>query len=404
MRKHRFHISCILFFILVQGLDQAQELNRLESEFFKPGKDISPTLTNSGCPDSFGYPLSGIIGRLKHPDRNEYLNFSLVPNPFTIIPEIRFWESKQAYNLYIIIIILFAFYILRIRTRSLRRSNRVLREKEIAAKEITRQKDMLSRRNKNIEDSLNYAQRIQKAMFTTKKQFLSILPDSFILHRPKDIVSGDFYWISENEDKVFLAAIDCTGHGVPGAFMSLIGFELFRKIINTQKIHEPAEILNTLNDNFNEIFGNEEDMILKDGMDLAFCVLHKNENFLEFAGAINPLYLIRENRIIELKGDQFSVGANSIDMTMVSSKFTNHKVMLEKGDLIYLFSDGYADQFGGPEMKKFKYRRFRHILLTIHKFALEKQQSYLEDSIDSWKGSFEQTDDILVIGLKPRVK
>jgi len=318
-----------------------------------------------------------------------------------IIVEAPFWKTRLAYFSYILLGILLVYALTQYRTKTLRRSNRILRERDVAAREVARQKDLLSRRNKNIEDSLKYAQRIQQAMLTTSRLFKAILPGSFILHKPKEIVSGDFYWISEMEDKVFVAAVDCTGHGVPGAFMSLIGFELFRKIINTQHIFDPGGILNGLNSNFEEIFGNVEDVALKDGMDLAFCVLDKKTNILEFAGAFNPLYLIRENKLIEVKGDRFSVGADTEPDDPMRKVFTSHKMKLEKDDMIYIFTDGYADQFGGPEGKKYKYRRFRHLLLTIHQLPLAKQREYLEDSIEEWRGNLEQIDDILVIGIKP---
>ncbi len=321
-----------------------------------------------------------------------------------IIVEAPFWETRVAYFTYIFLAIILIYALVQYRTKKLRQSNRVLRERDVASREVARQKDLLSRRNKNIEDSLKYAQRIQLAMLTTSRLFKSILPESFILHKPKEIVSGDFYWISEMEDKIFVAAIDCTGHGVPGAFMSLIGFELFRKIINMQRILEPGGILNALNTNFEEIFGNVGDMSLKDGMDLAFCVLDKKSMILEYAGAFNPLYLIRENKLIEVKGDRFSVGADSDPEDSMQKVFTTHKLPLQKDDMFYIFTDGYADQFGGPEGKKYKYRRFRHILLTIHQLPLQKQRDYLEDSIEEWKGNQEQIDDILVIGIKPQFK
>lgn len=317
-----------------------------------------------------------------------------------VVIRIPFWRTVSASYLYTLIIILLVVALFQYRTKSLRRSNRILRERDIAAREVGRQKDLLSRRNKNIEDSLKYANRIQSAMLTTEKNFKQILPESFILHKPKDIVSGDFYWISEIKGKVFVAAIDCTGHGVPGAFMSLIGFELFRKIIMTQGIEKPGDILNALNDNFQEIFGNGDDISLRDGMDLAFCVIEKKEMVLEFAGAFNPLYLIRDHKLIEVKGDRYSIGADPGPGEPNVKMFNTQVLKLHKEDMIYLFSDGFADQFGGPEGKKYKYRRFRHLLLTIHNFSLEKQKQFLEDGIEEWRGHIEQVDDILVIGIK----
>ena len=310
-----------------------------------------------------------------------------------------FWRTQFAIYFYFLLSVFLIYILIQYRTKSLRKSNRILRDKDIAAKEISRQKDLLSLRNKNIEDSLNYAQRIQKAMLTTPKQFRTILPDSFILHKPKDIVTGDFYWISEMDGKIFIAAADCTGHGVPGAFMSLICFELFRKIIKTEKIYNPADILNTLNSNFQEIFGNVEDIAIKDGMDLSFCVIDKAMETLEYCGAFNPLYIVRESKLIEIKGDRFSIGAD-IGSDFPLKIFTNNQFPLKHNDMIYMFSDGYADQFGGPEGKKYKYLRFRHLLLNVHQLPLERQKSILDESIEEWKGNSEQIDDILIIGVR----
>lgn len=320
-----------------------------------------------------------------------------------ILVAIPFWKSRMAIIIYVVVLGVLFYLIIQYRTQSLRKSNKILKEREQAGKEIERQKELLSRRNKNIEDSLKYANKIQSAMLNTQDQFRKIIPESFILHKPKDIVSGDFYWISEEDGKIFVAAIDCTGHGVPGAFMSIIGFELFRKIIHMQKICDPGQILEALNENFQEIFSTGNDISLRDGMDLSFCVIDKKEMVLNYAGAFNPLYLIRSNKLIEVRGDRFSVGADNDSLEgRNSKKFTSNKMKLNKDDMIYLFSDGYADQFGGPEGKKYKYRRFRHLLLTIHHLPLDRQKTYLWESIEEWRGNFEQIDDILVIGIKPK--
>ncbi|MFW5820831.1 MAG: ligand-binding sensor domain-containing protein [Bacteroidota bacterium] len=323
-----------------------------------------------------------------------------------ILVEAPFWKTRIAYGVYFILLLLMFYLIIQFRTNALRKTNRVLREKENTAREVAKQKELLSRRNKNIEDSLNYAHRIQSAMLNTPRLFKKHLPHSFILHKPKDIVSGDFYWISEMDNKVFVAAVDCTGHGVPGAFMSVIGFELFRKIVIMQEISDPGEILNALNNNFEDIFGIENDISLRDGMDLAFCILDKEKMLLEYAGAFNPLYIVRDNKLIEFKGDRMSIGADNdpLNKTKKDKKFSRHTIQLRNTDMIYLFSDGYADQFGGPEGKKFKYRRFRHLLLTIHQLPLEKQKQFLDESIEEWRGEIDQIDDILVIGIKADFK
>ena len=328
-------------------------------------------------------------------------NWNMDSKSLILFVEAPFWKTTIANYSYFLFGTLLIYSFIQARTLSLRRSNRILRDRDLVAREVQKQKELLSLRNKNIEDSLKYAQRIQLALFTNQKAFKAILPQSFIFHEPKDIVSGDFYWIFELNGKIFLAAVDCTGHGVPGAFVSLIGFELFRKIIITQKVHNPARILYSLNKNFEEIFGSiEGEFILKDGMDLAFCVIDKKTNLLEFAGAFNPVYIIRDDKLIELKGDRFSIGADSIQEEDNTKNFTTHNFQLEANDMLYMFSDGYPDQFGGPEGKKFKYRRFRHLLLNLHDLPLDKQKQYLKDRMEEWKGNYEQVDDILVIGIR----
>ncbi|MEX0987214.1 MAG: two-component regulator propeller domain-containing protein [Bacteroidales bacterium] len=295
-------------------------------------------------------------------------------------------------------IMLLVYFVFEYRTKTLRKSNKALREKEIAAREVLKQKNLLSRRNKSIEDSLKYAQRIQNAMFTSESEIRKMFPNSFILQKPKDIVSGDFYWAKKFGTKVFLAAVDCTGHGVPGAFMSLIGLEFFRQIIGNQGVDKPSDILNEINRNFDLVFDNMDDLEMRDGMDLSFCVIDTETNILEFSGAFNSLYIIRNSEILEIKGDKSVLGP---DLGYGRTTFTNHQFELQEDDIIYMFSDGYADQFGGPEGKKFKYRRFRHLLLSIFEKPMLVQRQILENSFNEWTGAEEQVDDILVIGVRP---
>lgn len=301
---------------------------------------------------------------------------------------------------YILVIIGLTILFVRYRTRSLRRTNQILREKEKIAEEVRRQRDQLAAAMKNLTDSIRYAQKIQQALLPSDYYFKRLLPASFILYLPKDIVSGDFYWVNEKKGKIFFTVADCTGHGVPGAFMSMIGFEILDKIINDQGIEKPAEILNILNQGISTTFSRgEENSLLKDGMDLGFCALDRSGKMLEFAGAFHTLYLVRENNLEEFKGDRVSVGMGQEE----NQRFTNHRIPLQDGDKIYMFSDGYADQFGGPNGKKFMYRRFRHLLLSIHHLPLDQQRTIIYDTFVNWKGELEQVDDILVIGIEPLV-
>ncbi len=310
-------------------------------------------------------------------------------------------QTRIAYFIYGIIIIFLVYFLVQYRTKSLRRANQILIEKDIASREVEKQRRELAIKNKNITSSIQYAKKIQEALLPSDIMFKKLLPDSFILFKPKDIVSGDFYWITERNNKVFVSAVDCTGHGVPGAFMSLIGFKILENIIKVQSIEKPSEILNILSIGIENTFHRDkEDYLLKDGMDLAFCAFDRNKKQLEYAGAFNPLYLIRDNKLIETRADRFSIGLKHELNTQ--KEYTNHSVSIKKGDMIYLFSDGYPDQFGGPNGKKFMYRRFRHMLLTIHKLPLQEQKDFLEKSIETWKGDkYDQVDDILVIGIRP---
>lgn len=280
------------------------------------------------------------------------------------------------------------------------RTNQILTEKDIASKKYEKQRQELALKNKNITSSIQYAKRIQEALLPSDDMFKKIFPDSFILFMPKDIVSGDFYWITEKNNKVFVSAVDCTGHGVPGAFMSLIGFKILENIIDDRGIEKPSEILNILSVGIENTFHkDEDDNLLKDGMDLSFCAIDLEKKQLEYAGAFNPLYLIRDNKLIETRADCFSIGLK--DKQGKINEYTNHSIPLKKNDMLYLFSDGYPDQFGGPKGKKFMYRRFRHLLLTIHKLPCKEQERFLHKSITEWKGNNNQVDDVLIIGIRP---
>ncbi len=373
--------------------------------------------------NNYAYKLEGVEEEWIHLGNRRYATFTnLPPGKYTftvkgsnsdniwneegasidIIVQTPIWKTSFAYLAYILISVGLIFWLIQYRTRTLRRSNQELKEKEQIAKQIAKQKEELTIKNKSITDSIVYAKRIQEALMPSKDQFKSVLPSSFILYKPKDIVSGDFYWINEKNDKIFVAVVDCTGHGVPGAFMSIIGFELLRNITEEQKIEDTESILRQLNNGVATTFGKTADKArIKDGMDIALCVIDKKKAELEFAGAFRPLYMIRNNKIEEIRGDRFSVGLLGEGE---SDEITKTQVKLQKNDIFYMFSDGYADQFGGPEGKKYKYRRFRHLLLTIHKLPLEQQLTYFDRSFEDWKGDFEQVDDVLILGFRPEIE
>lgn len=308
--------------------------------------------------------------------------------------------SIYHYIIYFVLAALVVYLVVRYQTRTLIKTRRLLREKEKAYEKITRQREELELKNRNITDSIVYASYMQQALLPSEDYFKSIIPDSFIFFKPKDIVSGDFYWITKKDKKTFVVAADCTGHGVPGALMSMIGVELLNKLILDQGIQQPSEILEILGKGIARTFSSENDdsnTLLKDGMDIGLCAIDEQKAEIQYSGAFFPMYIIRDNKLIEIKGDRISLGVQG------GISFTNKTEKMESGDIIYLFSDGYADQFGGPANKKFMYRRFRHLLLTIHKFPVDEQKAIINESIETWRKGADQVDDMIVIGLRPSV-
>jgi ligand-binding sensor domain-containing protein/serine phosphatase RsbU (regulator of sigma subunit) len=292
-----------------------------------------------------------------------------------------------------LIIIISIVTFIKIRERNLIREKRILETKvKERTLELSEAYEELELKNKDITDSIRYAKRIQFAILPPDIPF----DDTFIFFRPKDIVSGDFYWITSQADKEFFAAVDCTGHGVPGAFMSFIGYTSLNKIVIEQGIHEPAEILDRLNEEVATALHQKGEEAVRDGMDLALVSYSPETRELQYAGAFNPLFLIQGGEMIEVKANRFAIG-RSTDREM---KFTNHKLKIKKGDAIYLFSDGYSDQFGGPECKKFKTANLRKLLLSIWEKNMEEQRAVIEKTYEDWKGDHEQIDDIIIVGRR----
>jgi serine phosphatase RsbU (regulator of sigma subunit) len=259
---------------------------------------------------------------------------------------------------------------------------------------VVAQKEELAQKNKDITDSIRYAKRIQFAILPGTPPF----DDTFVLFKPKDIVSGDFYWFTSLQGREYFAAVDCTGHGVPGAFMSIIGHSSLTKIVREYGILEPGEILTRLNQEIVSTLTKRSDSgDVLDGMDLALACYLPEESALEFAGAFNPLYLIRRGEVLETRADKVSIGRSSVH---TSIRYTNHRVKIEPGDTAYMFSDGYADQFGGELMKKFKNRNLKALLLKINDQPMDRQRQLLDEAIENWKGELAQLDDILVIGRR----
>ena len=261
--------------------------------------------------------------------------------------------------------------------------------------EIEEQNEEIMQQNKDITDSINYAKRIQTAILPKKNTITELFEEHFVLYKPKDIVSGDFYWASLKNGKKIIAAVDCTGHGVPGAFMSMVGSSLLNEIVNEKNITSASDILNALRERLIQTLqqtGAEGEN--KDGMDISLCVIENNT--LEFSGANNPLYFIRNNELIEYKSDKQPIGIYHGEF----KSFTSQKINLQKGDCFYIFTDGFADQFGGEKNKKFLYKKFQSKLLELQDKNMEQQKSALNEIFESWKGINEQVDDVLIIGIR----
>ena len=250
----------------------------------------------------------------------------------------------------------------------------------------------LERQHDEILASITYAKRIQKAILPTNRVVKSHLKESFIFYKPKDIVAGDFYWLEQKEDKVLFAVGDCTGHGVPGAMVSVICNNALNRSVREHNLMDPGEILDKTRQIVIEEF-EKSDEVVKDGMDIALCSIEEDE--LKYAGANNPLWIIRNNEIIETKGDKQPIGKFEKQLP-----YTTHFCNIQKGDSIYIFTDGFVDQFGGQKGKKFKVKALRELLISIHNLPMEEQKLKLRNTFSAWKDAFEQVDDVCVMGVR----
>lgn len=258
----------------------------------------------------------------------------------------------------------------------------------------------IEHQNKNIRSSINYAKRIQEAMLPGEEMRSRYLKDSFILFKPRDVVSGDFYWMSpvkadEPEGDLAIAAMDCTGHGVPGAFMSMIGINSLNSIL-ARGVSDTDAILGELHREIRSSL-RQESTGNNDGMDASLCIYRRSRQILEFSGAKNPFVYVQNNELFQVKGDIHAIGGSR---SRDQLSFRKHEISVDRPTMVYLFSDGFRDQFGGPENQKFMGKRFSRLLLEIHKLPLEEQSARLADEFGKWKGTHEQTDDVLVIGIR----
>lgn len=252
-------------------------------------------------------------------------------------------------------------------------------------------------KEKENEESMKYASFIQQALFPTQEAMSLSFPQHFIFFRPKELVSGDFYWTYRKGNLVYLVVADCTGHGVPGAFLSILGLSFLNQIVAERNITIASAILNLLREYMMSTLQQKGDHSMhKDGIDMSLCILNTEMHTLQFAGAFNPLYLVRKDILTQYMGDNMPIGIAA----ETERPFRNHTIQLKKGDMLYLFSDGFADQFGGERNKKYKYPPFRQFLLDISALSTDDQKMAIEKEFECWKSDFPQLDDVLILGFR----
>ena len=262
---------------------------------------------------------------------------------------------------------------------------------------ITEQKSKIEHINKEITDSIRYAQHIQSSLLPNKAELDKVLPQYFVLYKPKDIVAGDFYWARRKDNKIFVAVADCTGHGVPGGFLTMLGISFLNEIFLNNRDWSPHEVLNQLRDKMiSSLLRENQEQQAQDGMDIAFCIIDNDGKKIHFAAANSQAYLIRGQQVLELKGDKMPIGLH----VNANKSFTSSEIDFSAGDELFLFSDGYKDQIGGEDEKRLKSGAFKKILVDIYPQPVEIQQHLLEKTLADWKGPYDQTDDILVMGIK----
>jgi serine phosphatase RsbU (regulator of sigma subunit) len=327
------------------------------------------------------------------------LNFEVCPAWYeTIIFKI----SIAAFSL-ILIVILFRFR-MRAVSREKSKLDKLVKEKTLelnhTVEQLANQKKEIEQKNIFITDSIDYAKTIQESLQPTRQETEQLFPQSFIFSKPKAIVSGDFFWLGKLADgQQLCAVVDCTGHGVPGAFMSLLGYNILENAVNKQSVDSPARILDELNKELiSRLSKDQSKETMKHGMDISIISINRTTNYLEFAGAHNSIYIVRDQQLIELKGDNMGIGFVHDEHT---NAYRNQQIELKAGDMIYLYTDGFPDQIGGPNRKKFYYKPFKELLVSISSMSLESQKAKLNEVHTGWmKGKWDQTDDILIMGIR----
>lgn len=331
-----------------------------------------------------------------------------------------FWRTWWFYTLCVLLLIILIYAFLLYRIRRIAAEKKLLEEKvevrthqlneekkklEVAYKDLATEKDnvekayeVIEEKNKSITDSIEYANRIQKAILPNIPSIKQVLPEMFIFYKPKAIVSGDFYWFTQKDKKCVIAAVDCTGHGVPGAFMSIIGYTLLNQIVNEKSIVDPSTILSNLDEGVKQaLHQRQEGAEAMDGMDIALATIDLNNKEIVFAGALRPLLCINNGETNYIKGNKLSIGGHQIKEQNI---YISHTIKIGGNGIFYMFSDGICDQFGGPRNKKLSSKGVRELLFQCSKLPVNEQHKWLSLQFDKWKGSHEQIDDVMVIGIK----
>lgn len=386
------------------------KLEGIDADWFLPTSKTEATYSS--------LPAGDYIFHLKAMNNDGLWNEKPVTFKFSILPP--WWKTWWFYSFVAIIAFTGIYLFIVVRTRNLEKAKVALEQEvelrtyqlrqekekvEVINKEVNEQKAIIEAKNHDITDSIKYAKNIQEALLPPLQNLHSEINNAFVLYLPKDIVSGDFYWFAKRNNKRFIASVDCTGHGVPGAFMSIIGNTILNEVVSEKNITQPAEILNELHAGVKTALkqSNSENE-RRDGMDIALCSLNEDNTILEYAGANRPLWIFRTNKSGEeayemIKANKFPIGGLEME-NEEKRRFTNHSIPVKKGDMIYIFSDGYADQFGGERGKKFMLGNMQKLVAGLYDKPVKEQEQLLYKAFSDWKGNLEQIDDVLVIGFR----
>jgi ligand-binding sensor domain-containing protein/serine phosphatase RsbU (regulator of sigma subunit) len=360
-------------------------------------KDWSPLPTAHPEAVYSNLPPGDYVFQVKACNNDGVWNKEAVTYKFTIQPP--FWQTALFYVFVVLFVGFSLFGFDKWRTRKLKQQTRILEEKVAErTKELALKNEELAQKNIEVTDSIRYAKRLQDAMLQPSKDVRKSLQESFVLYKPKDIVSGDFYFMRQHGSRIYIAAVDCTGHGVPGAFMSIVTNDMLESVVENNPSDSAASLLDKLNRLMSDKMHHTiDDMQVRDGIDIALAIFNTATNELQYAGAYNQMYVFRDRRFTEYKGDKVSIGSYK---EYPDKNYTNYNITLTTGDSFYLLSDGYTDQFGGPQGKKFKPAQLKAVLLTVQDHEMFEQLRVLDQTIETWRGHLEQVDDMLIIGVR----